>query len=491
MLIIPLTRKISKQNPPLVTIAIILINCFVYFFLQADDEKQYRKAMTYYFDSGLAKMETSRYLSYLESEGDWEFVSVFNNKDRLSENELVKIWRKMQKDDVFIKKLRDGEVITSGEEIYAQWKALRIRYETELSNIVGNLYGFKPAERNFFTAFTYMFLHGGFMHLLGNMIFLWLVGCVIELGCGRAVYILIYLITGIASAWLFSLVNLDSTMPLVGASGAISGLMGTYTVLYGKRRIKIFYSLAFYFNYTKVPAIILLPVWLGNELFQLFFGDLQHVAYMAHIGGLTSGALLGYLNQKFIGMVDQEVFQEDPTERIAPLLEEALGRIGKLDMDEARPLLEQVLEIDPDNRDALIHLFNVEKLNPESERFHKAASNLFLHFSNDKICYEDMYKTYKEYRSISKQIRLSLELLLTINSILCAQGHPEESEKILAAILRTHPKLRQIPKGIVTLAQAYLKKGMEKKGKKCLLIICQKYPQTPEAQIARRLLESA
>jgi TolA-binding protein len=101
-----------------------------------------------------------------------------------------------------------------------------------------------------------------------------------------------------------------------------------------------------------------------------------------------------------------------------------------------------------------------------------------------------MVKIYKDYCSISRRPRLSLNLLLRISSILCALGHLEESEKILASLLRTHPRLQQIPNGIVNLARAYLKKGMDKKGKKCLQIISQKYPQSPEAQIAQQLLKS-
>jgi tetratricopeptide (TPR) repeat protein len=157
-------------------------------------------------------------------------------------------------------------------------------------------------------------------------------------------------------------------------------------------------------------------------------------------------------------------------------------------MDGARPLLEQILEVDQDNEEALIHLFNIDKLNPENDRFHKTASRLLLHFSYDSESHEEMYKTYKDYCSISKRPRLSLDLLFRISSILCARGYLEESEKILAALLHSHPKLQKIPNGIVNLARAYLKKGMAEKGKRCLGIISQKYPQSPEAQIAKQLL---
>jgi len=77
-----------------------------------------------------------------------------------------------------------------------------------------------------------MFLHGGFGHLLGNMIFLWLVGCMLEMGCGRGFYSAAYIVTGLCSVILFWSVYPKSTMPLIGASG----LMGAFTVLYGRKR---------------------------------------------------------------------------------------------------------------------------------------------------------------------------------------------------------------------------------------------------------------
>ena len=134
-----------------------------------------------------------------------------------------------------------------------------------------------------------MFMHANFFHLLGNMIFLWLIGCSLEMAGKRAPYLSIYLLTGIFAALFFGMVYRHSTIPLVGASGAISGIIGAYTVLFGLRKVKIFLSLGFYFNYIKVRAISLLPIWIGNELYQLKWGGDSNVAYVAHVGGLLSG----------------------------------------------------------------------------------------------------------------------------------------------------------------------------------------------------------
>ncbi|MBW1703009.1 MAG: rhomboid family intramembrane serine protease [Deltaproteobacteria bacterium] len=489
MLIIPLTGKISIRNPPAITIGIILLNCFIFFILQAGDGERYHQATQFYFNSGLAKIEISRYFDYLRTTGRYEGLPPSLAQKKNEKDVLMRSREKMIKDHVFIKKLHNDEIITPEDQRYPAWKDLRNKYEDMMSGIVSMKYGFKPAERSLGTSLTHMFVHGSFMHLLGNMIFLWLVGCVLELGCGRTFYFGIYILSGFFAVCLFALVNLDSRVPLVGASGAISGLIGAYTVLYGKKKIKVFYSIGVYFNYARVSAIILLPIWIGNEIIQLLYDVHSHVAYLAHIGGLISGAILGYLNLKFLGRVDEEIFGEDPKEKIAPLLEEALQRIGKLDMHSARSLLEQVLHIDPHNRIALSHLFNIDKLNPENNRFHKTTSKLLQHLIDDGEAYEMLHDTYREYRHISKRLRLNLDLLFRVSSIFSAHGYLEDSEKIMALLLKNRPGFQKIPSGMLSLGRAHLKKGLAAKGKRCLNIICQRYPETAESQIAKRLLK--
>ena len=489
MLIIPLTNNISKDNPPLITILIIAINCFIFFFIQSGDSRDHHRAMQFYLDSGLGSIEVSRYLNYVEMNKNKEILhSQYRNK--VSKNTVIRHYAQMLRDGTFMHKLLTDQIITIDEEIYVEWRQLRDEFDHMLSKVTSMKYGFIPSSARYLNAITYMFLHGGIMHLVGNMVFLWLVGCVLELAWGRAVYAGLYLLTGAASVGLYYLIYMDSVVPLIGASGAISGLMGAYTLLYGKRKIKIFYSLGVYFNYTTIYAIVLLPIWIGKEFFQLFFGGPSQVAYVAHIGGLASGALLAVLSLKILGQVDQEVFKEDPKEGIDLLLEAALQKIGKLDMSGARPLLEQILEKDPNNVDGLNHLFNIDKLNPQSETFHKTTSRVLLRLSSDKENQQRVYDIYKEYADLAKPLRLHPDLLLRLSSIFSAQGHLEEAEKIIAMLLRKYPQSQKIPSGILDLGRAYLKKGVSAKGEKCLRVLCKRYPGASESQAALRLLQT-
>jgi hypothetical protein len=187
--------------------------------------------------------------------------------------------------------------------------------------------------------------------------------------------------------------------------------------------------------------------------------------------------------------VEQKTASQDSREETVSLLSEALEKMGKLDVDGATVLLEQVLEKDPGNSKALTHLFHIHKLSPESERFHATASRLFLRLTTDKTEHGALYPIFQEYVRLAPGLKLDQQLLLRISSNLSAQGHPEEGERILAVILRGHPKSAGIPPGILNLARAYLHMGKPDKGRKCLQVICQKYPESTESQIARKLLQ--
>ncbi len=144
--------------------------------------------------------------------------------------------------------------------------------------------------------FTSMFLHGGFMHLLGNMWFLWIFGDNIEDELGHASYLLFYLGCGLA-AWLAHFVtNPSSAIPAVGASGAISGVMGAYFVRFPWSRIVVLVPIIIIFTTFEVPAVVMLVYWF---LLQFLSGAAEHargvgggVAWWAHVGGFVAGAIL-------------------------------------------------------------------------------------------------------------------------------------------------------------------------------------------------------
>ncbi len=484
MLVVPITGKISWKNPPVVTIALILINCLIFFLFQMDDNIKYLLAHEQYFKSGLADIEVSAYVEYKTSEK----LPADQIRNHFNDEIRNQYYEAMESDSEFQKKLAAEKIITRNDPIFEKWKGLKLQNQKLLDDVTFLHYGFIPAKADITTAFTYMFLHGGFTHLLGNMIFLWLVGCMLEMGCGRLFCLAAYLITGLFSVLLFWAVYMDSMVPLVGASGAIAGFMGAFTTVYGRKKIKVFYSLGFYFNYIKFPAIILFPIWIGNEFFQLFSIEQSNVAYVAHIGGLLSGALMGYLDLKFFKIHNAEVFTEEPKDEISPLLEHALQCIGRLEIEEARSYLMKILTKAPENKDALVHLFNIEKLTPQTQEFHHAASRLLHFYCRGRENHKKAYDIYREYRSLTASPRLSPDLYTRLGSVFSGIGETGLSEKIFQMLVQKKPLQPGIPEGLLKLADAEKNKGNLAKWKKCLTLVCTQYPESAEARIAKQLL---
>ncbi len=162
-------------------------------------------------------------------------------------------------------------------------------------NLPGERVGIASPLGAWGTAFSSMFMHGGFMHFAGNMIYLWVFGDNIEDRLGHVKYLLFYLGAGLAATWTHVTFNSDSQIPLIGASGAISGVLGAYLLTYPYSRIRTL--IIFYFiTFIRIPAVFLLGFWFVKQLFDgvgsLGVGSQGGgVAFWAHIGGFAGGLL--------------------------------------------------------------------------------------------------------------------------------------------------------------------------------------------------------
>ncbi|HPZ12221.1 MAG TPA: rhomboid family intramembrane serine protease [Bacillota bacterium] len=184
-------------------------------------------------------------------------------------------------------------------------------YGTVPANLTGSLLGIlKPGFSSgallaaSIPLITANFLHGGWLHLLGNMLYLWIFGDNIEGKLGHLKYLLLYIFMGAASQLFHILSSPFSTTPLVGASGAIAGVLGAYFILFPHARILTLVPLGFFITFVHLPAVIFLGFWF---ILQLFNASLQGaamgaqaVAWWAHIGGFLIGAGMGLLIRKKI-----------------------------------------------------------------------------------------------------------------------------------------------------------------------------------------------
>jgi membrane associated rhomboid family serine protease len=157
----------------------------------------------------------------------------------------------------------------------------------------------------YLTIFSSMFMHGSIVHLLGNMLFLWIYGNNVEDYLGRKKYVIFYLLCGVAAALTQILFNPDSKVPMVGASGAIAGVLGAYLLLYPRAKVTTVIIFAFFIRLIKIPAVVVLSFWI---IYQFLYGISSlatktgdsGVAWFAHIGGFICGMVLIKLFKPFV-----------------------------------------------------------------------------------------------------------------------------------------------------------------------------------------------
>jgi len=143
--------------------------------------------------------------------------------------------------------------------------------------------------------FTSMFLHGGFLHLAGNMLYLWIFGDNVEDRLGHVRFFVFYILSGLAASLLFILTSPKSQIPMVGASGAIAGVLGAYIITFPKARISTLIFFGFFIRVVSVPALLVLGFWFILQLFYALpsIGSTSGgVAFFAHVGGFLAGIVL-------------------------------------------------------------------------------------------------------------------------------------------------------------------------------------------------------
>jgi membrane associated rhomboid family serine protease len=144
------------------------------------------------------------------------------------------------------------------------------------------------------TMLTSMFMHGGWMHLIGNMLYLWIFGDNVEDSMGHGRYVVFYVLCGLAAVFAQALPEPNSQIPMVGASGAISGVLGAYLLLYPHARVLVAIPLGFVLQTMRIPAGIVLVLWFGLQLLSQMMSQpgTGGVAFRAHIGGFVAGMVL-------------------------------------------------------------------------------------------------------------------------------------------------------------------------------------------------------
>lgn len=490
MLLIPLDRPIDWRRPPVVTLALVAANLIIFFLFQLDDGRELRDAETQYYESGLAGIELPHYRDYLQREGADRFVRAFG--EHLDDPDAP--WfERLLGDSAFQQQLRAEQVIAPDDPDYDEWRAERERFDRSLDGMTVWGHGLRPSERGSTTFLSHMFLHGSLMHLIGNMVFLIALGLLVEVGIGSLLMTGLYLLSGLGAAGLFIALNPASAVPLVGASGAIAGLMGLCGVLYGLRRIRFFYFIGVYGDYVKAPALVLLALWLGNEVLQYMqYSGVSNVAYMAHIGGIVTGAVAGAAVRYGTNAVDEEALAErEQSDAFRKRMAEAHDRLETMEPERARPLFERLARDYPGNTEVLDGLFRATRFAPASEPYHGAVQTILRLDPADEATTDLILTAYRDYRERAKpKPRLDVAAVKTLIELLLRRGSPAEVMPLIRTGLKHPQRFPDIADQACRLARRLQREGQRDTARKLYRHLSRHFPESDAGRTAERALRT-
>src|ERR1700722_12917962 len=274
------------------------------------------------------------------------------------------LWNEAKNPNREVQDIWDMKMRTQADEhpeiVQQEMDSLSARYAQLYSTNLTSKYAFIPAHPTLLSLITANFLHGGWLHLIGNMWFLWLFGAILEDTWGRAIYPAFYMIAGILALEVHALANSGSMTPTIGASGAIAGLMGAFLVRFPTAKIEMGWLMMFRLYRFKVAAYWLLPCWVLMEILYGAYAKSSGVAHWAHVGGFVFGALIAVAIQKTgLAQIAEKGIQEKVSWVSHPLLAEASEQMEKGELDQAAANLQKLLVEKPDSIDACRMLKNI------------------------------------------------------------------------------------------------------------------------------------
>lgn len=327
----------------------------------------------------------------------------------------------------------------------------------ELDGYPMRRYGLIPAATSLETWVSHMFMHGSWGHLFGNMLLLLLAGYCVEERWGRSGFLLLYGVGGLAAAGLFCFRNPDSSIPMVGASGAISAAIGAFLVRFWATRIHFFYWILLIFRGTfRLPAWLVTFAWVGNELLSAHLIDAAGpessgggIAHWAHLGGFGFGAAFGLVVRAFqlearwiAPAIDAKVSGYQNT-----LLIRALKLSDKGSPARALELLLSELPRDPGNRDAVLHLWDLAL---KLQRAPEAAPHL-ARLIRDAVKSEDAdgceaaVELLTELLSHAPKARPDPLTLVRLGLVLAAKGRSDDAGYVIEQALDALPPRAPLP----------------------------------------------
>ncbi len=459
----PIRSESRVRRFPVVTVSLIALNILIFLFSYPAMKRQHNLIM-----------EKAIKLQEIE-------IKTLSPEDPSAIIEYAK------NPEVQRKKIKNREIVIS-DKLWEEWKNAYNDYEEAFNKRLVRKYGFVPADFDPATLVTSMFLHAGFMHLLGNLWFLWLVGLNVEDDWGRPFFLGFYLFSGIMASLLFAAMT-NSNLPLIGASGAIAGVMGAFAVQYYKSKIYFLFVLLFPFIFKVFPlyAWFYLPLWFVIQLFYaIYLTGYSNVAFWAHVGGFGFGiAVVVFL--RFSGLERKYLTPlVDNTLNLVDLdFSKAVEARSTGDIEGAEKHLKQILMNEPSNLDAaeeLIDIYIKGNNKKEAKSVAKETFRILRMKKKDPSLILNFFEEVLEEKSLISN--LSPYDFYFISQLYERRGQKGKAARVLAIAYKENRDTNDAPYILLRLIRALAFSGNKKFLKKALFELQKKFPELKNKAIA-------
>lgn len=483
MLILPLHQPITRANFPLATLLLVLCNVWVFVGLQGGDDDRRMRLDQYYWSSGLAALEAPLFDQHHREQPDQRLVGLLAKVPAEQHERLLGQWRQI--DGRFRTRLAQGELFADPAQ-RAEWRQRVTRFDALRSEIVGERWALNASDLQPQTLLSSQFLHGGWGHLLGNMLFLLALGVLVEGPLGGLLFLVLYLSGGVAAGLAWAAGNQGSHASLVGASGAIAALMGAFCVLWGRRKVRFFYWFFVVFDYVRAPALVLLPLWLGWELLQWGLRDGSRVAYEAHAGGIVAGALLALGVLQLRWQREAYFSLDDGAAPGKADLRIALEHLARFRLAEAEAALAAIAQREPGRFDVALARYRCARLGNQAAASAQLATELLRRAPADREEAQEQGRVLKDWLSAGGAPDNPLRRVLVPR--LLAQGEGVVAAELARGWRDAGADPAEGAQLLLGVAVELQRRGGVAEAVALLRELTQRYPGTPQAGKAGFLL---
>jgi membrane associated rhomboid family serine protease len=437
-MLIPLRHEnMEGRRWPVISIAIVAVNVLAFLGTHWQIEAQSPKRSEVRAHILLLAATHPELSMHPEAQ---EFVTRF-------QKESPAVWRRVTSQNRDVVDTWDAKMrlIEDPAELQRQMDSLEQQFAELEHNSLLQRYAFIPAHPEPISYVTANFLHGGWLHIIGNMWFLWLAGAILEDTWGRVIYPIFYLVSGAMALQFYAWASPGSIVPTLGASGAVAALMGAFLVRYPKTKIEMLWLFGFGFRSYRfhARAYWLLPLWLGMEIFSgAIFGSSSGVAHWAHVGGFVFGAVAA-VGLRYSGLehVANQAIEAKITWTADPAIVQATEKMDDGKLDEAIAILQSHTASPSASIDAWTLLSQLYWRKNDIPKYHEAMIKLCqMHLKAQNV--DAAWQDFGEYLNSGGE-RIPVSTWLELCRAAEGQQNFERAVEEYDKLARAYPNQRQ------------------------------------------------